>query len=405
MVVADFPPPFDHETGWQMLTLFSSRKYRNAALQAVFLAAVLALIGAAIFQGRQNLASQGINSGFGFLTRATGFDIGFKLIDYTPYSTYGRLIVVGLLNTLFLGILGIVLANIVGLVIAILRTSRNETFNIIGTVYIEIFRNIPMILQAVFWYALLTQLPPPKQALQGLGSYLSSRGLYIPGLNVTGASAAIFFLCLFVALVALTIFAISRRYARIPMQRRRVVQLTIMAFSLAAGVTALASGRIPDTALLSLPELRGLNIRGGIRVSPEFVALLVAMAIYGGAYIAEIIRAGFLSVGKGQVEAAQSLGLTPWQVFSRVRLPLAFRAVLPTLINQYVWLFKATTLGIAVGYTDFFAVISVSINQAGQTLELIGILMLGFLVINNSIAFVLNRVNKAIALKGNQLRS
>jgi His/Glu/Gln/Arg/opine family amino acid ABC transporter permease subunit len=388
-----------------MLSMFESRKFRDRALQTIFLVVLALLIGGAIYEGRQNLATQGVNSGFAFLTRATGFDVGFKLIDYTPYSSYGRLIVVGLLNTLFLGVLGIVLANVVGLVVAILRTARNETFNVVGTVYIEIFRNIPMILQAVFWYALLTQLPPPKQALQGFGVLLSSRGLYVPGLNVTGASAALFFLCLFVALVSILIFTMARRFSRLSAMRRRAIRWAIAAVGFGAGVIVLTLGRLPDTSLISLPELRGFNIREGIRVQPEFVALLVAMAIYGGAYIAEIIRAGFLSVGKGQVEAAQSLGLTPWQVFSRVRLPLAFRAVLPTLINQYVWLFKATTLGIAVGYTDFFAVVSVSINQAGQTLELIGILMLGFLVINNSIAFVLNRVNKAIALKGNQLRS
>lgn len=388
-----------------MLSMFESRKFRDRALQTAFLLVIAVVIGGAVYEGRQNLAAQGLNSGFAFLTRATGFDIGFKLIDYTPYSNYGRLMVVGLLNTLFLGILGIVLANVVGLIVAILRTARNETFNALGTVYIEIFRNIPMILQAVFWYALLTQLPPPKQALQGFGVLVSSRGLYLPGLNVTGGSAALFFLCLFVALVAIIIFTMSRRFSRLTSKRRSLVRWGIAAAGLALGVFALGLGRLPETTLISLPELRGFNIREGIRVQPEFVALLVAMAIYGGAYIAEIIRAGFLSVGKGQVEAAQSLGLTPWQVFSRVRLPLAFRAVLPTLINQYVWLFKATTLGIAVGYTDFFAVISVSINQAGQTLELIGLLMLGFLVMNNSIAFVLNRVNKAIALKGNQLRS
>lgn len=388
-----------------MLSMLESRKFRDRALQTVFLLVLAGVIGGAIYEGRQNLATQGLNSGFAFLDRATGFDIGFKLIDYTPYSSYGRLIVVGLLNTLFLGILGIMLANLVGLIIAILRTARNETFNALGTIYIEIFRNIPMILQAVFWYALLTQLPPPKQALQGFGVMLSSRGLYLPGLNVSGGSAAIFFLCLFVTLVAITIFTIARRFSRMTTARRSWVRWGIATVGLGLGVTALFLGRLPDTGLVSMPELRGMNIREGIRVQPEFVALLVAMAIYGGAYIAEIIRAGFLSVGKGQVEAAQSLGLTPWQVFNRVRLPLAFRAVLPTLINQYVWLFKATTLGIAVGYTDFFAVISVSINQAGQTLELIGILMVGFLVINNSIAFVLNRVNKAIALKGNQLRS
>ena len=383
-----------------MITLFASRKFRRFALQAVFLSVLVVVVVTAIIVGRQNLAAQGISTGFDFLERSTGFDIGFKLIDYDPFSSYARLILVGLLNTLFLGIIGIVLANVVGLFIALLRTARNATLNLVGTIYIEIFRNIPMILQALFWYALLTQLPGPKQAYQGMGMFLSSRGLYLPGLNVTTGSAAIFFLCAGLGLIAITVFSLSRRFSRMPKPARRMVRWGIAAIAFAAGAAALGFGRIPETGLVSLPELRGLNIRDGIRVPPEFAALVFSMVIYGGAYIAEIIRAGFLSVGRGQVEAAQSLGLSPWYVFSRVHFPLAIRAVLPTLINQYVWLFKATTLGIAVGFTDFFAVISVSINQAGQTLELIGILMLGFLIINNSLAFVLNRVNKAIALKG-----
>ena len=383
-----------------MVTLFASRKFRRFALQALFLSVLVVVVVTAIIVGRQNLAAQGISTGFDFLERSTGFDVGFKLIDYDPFSSYARLILVGLLNTLFLGIIGIVLANVVGLFIAILRTARNATLNLVGTIYIEIFRNIPMILQALFWYALLTQLPGPKQAYQGMGMFLSSRGLYLPGLNVTTGSAAIFFLCAGVGLIAVTVFSLSRRFSRIPKSTRRMVRWGIAAIAFAAGAAALGFGRIPETGLVSLPELRGLNIRDGIRVPPEFAALVFSMVIYGGAYIAEIIRAGFLSVGRGQVEAAQSLGLSPWYVFSRVHFPLAIRAILPTLINQYVWLFKATTLGIVVGFTDFFAVISVSINQAGQTLELIGILMLGFLIINNSLAFVLNRVNKAIALKG-----
>ena len=383
-----------------MVTLFASRKFRRFALQALFLSVLVVVVVTAIIVGRQNLAAQGISTGFDFLERSTGFDVGFKLIDYDPFSSYARLILVGLLNTLFLGIIGIVLANVVGLFIAILRTARNATLNLVGTIYIEIFRNIPMILQALFWYALLTQLPGPKQAYQGMGMFLSSRGLYLPGLNVTTGSAAIFFLCAGVGLIAVTVFSLSRRFSRIPKPTRRMVRWGIAVIAFAAGAAVLGFGRIPETGLVSLPELRGLNIRDGIRVPPEFAALVFSMVIYGGAYIAEIIRAGFLSVGRGQVEAAQSLGLSPWYVFSRVHFPLAIRAILPTLINQYVWLFKATTLGIVVGFTDFFAVISVSINQAGQTLELIGILMLGFLIINNSLAFVLNRVNKAIALKG-----
>ena len=386
-----------------MLSMFTSRKARAFALQAVFLAVIVAVIGGAIMEGRRNLAAQGITTGFDFLHHATGFDVGFKLISYDSYSTYSRLIFLGILNSLFIGALAIVAANLVGLIVAIMRTAGNATFNALGTVYVEIFRNIPLILQVVFWYALLTQLPPPKHALAGFGSFLTSRGVYIPGLNVTGGHAAVACAVLIAGLIGLAVVSMSRRVSRLPFARR--LRWSVALAALLGAVLALSLGRIGGTPLVSLPELHGFNIREGIRISPEFLALLIGMGIYGGAYIAEIIRGGLLSAGRGQVEAAQALGLTPWQVFRRVRLPLAIRAVLPTLINQYVWLFKATTLGIAVGYTDFFAVISVSINQAGHTLELIGILMLGFLVINNAMALVLNRVNKAIALRGNQLRS
>jgi len=169
-------------------------------------------------------------------------------------------------------------------------------------------------------------------------------------------------------------------------------------------VAVLLLARTPGETFLQFAELKGLNFRGGIRVSPEFAALLTAMSLYGGAFLGEIIRAGFMSVSRGQIEAAQALGLGGWQVFSRVRLPLALRAVLPTLTNQYVWLLKATTLGIAVGFSDFFLVISTAINQSGQTLELILILMGGFLIINNLLAAIMNFINRRIALRGSQLR-
>lgn len=386
-----------------MTKLFASRKVRNIALQAAFLIVIFGLLVAAVIEGRQNLAAQGITTGFSFLERSTGFDVGFKLIDYDGNSSYARLLLVGLLNTLLMGTLGILAANLVGLFIAVLRISGNATFEAIGVVYTELFRNIPMILQVIFWYMLLLQLPPPRQAFHGLGAILSSRGAYVPGLNVSVDHAVIAAAVMFAGLLALLVTAVSRklsRHAAIGRVRGALVLATLFGLTV-----SLWLGRIPETPLVSWPELQGLNIRGGIRLQPEFVALLFGMAIYGGAYIAEIIRAGFISVGRGQVEAARSLGLTPLQVFTRVRLPLAIRAVLPSLINLYVWLLKATTLGVVVGFTDFFAVISVSINQAGQTLELIGILMLTFVLINNSLAFVLNRVNKAIALKGSHLRS
>lgn len=388
-----------------MLILLNNRRFRNVAIQAGFLAVILLILVSAIVIGRQNLQAQGSTSGFAFLHRATGFELGFSLIETGSFDTFGRFLLAGLLNTIFLGVIGIVLANIVGLIVAILRTASNGALNAIGTMYIETFRNVPMILQALFWYALLTSLPAPRQAFHVLDmAYVSSRGIYFPGLNVTGAAAAVSFLFLAAGFITIVWISLSRRFKKMPNERRSRVRWAIFAGSILLGVVALAYGRIPDTAVLSIPELRGLNIREGVRIPPELAALAIAMAVYGGAFIAEVIRAGFISVGKGQVEAAHALGLAPWHVFSRVRLPLAIRAVLPTLINQYVWLFKATTLGIAVGFADFFAVVSVSISQAGQTLELIGILMLGFLIMNNIIAFVLNRVNKAIALKGTQLR-
>lgn len=382
-----------------------SRKARDVAVQVVFLGTVVGALVAAVLVGKRNLDAQGITSGFGFLNRATGFDVGFSLIEFTPYDTFGRLLLVGVLNTIFLGLVGLVLANLMGLAIALFRTSKIPVLSAIGTLYIETFRNIPIILQAFFWYALLTHLPAPKQAFNLLDiAFASTRGVFVPGLNVTAGAAALFFAALFVGLGAALWISLAKRFKRWPAPRRRLWRWLVFGAGLALGIGFLWAGRLADTPLVSLPELRGLNFRGGIRISPELSAMVIAIATYGGAYLAEIIRAGFLAVPKGQIEAAQSLGLAPYHVFSRVRLPLAVRAVFPTLINQNVWLFKATTLGIAVGFTDFFFVISVSINQVGQTIELIAILMVGFLIMNNAISILLNRVNAAIALKGTQLR-
>ncbi len=387
-----------------MFSVLKNRKVRDFAIQATFLAGTIGVLASAFIVGRSSLQEQGIVSGFGFLERSTGFDIGFSLIPFAPTDTFGWLLVVGLLNTLVLGSIGIVLANVLGLIVAVLRTSGNAVLQRIATFYIEIFRNVPIILQLFFWYALLTRLPAPRQAydLWGL-AFASARGIFLPGLNVTGSA-------LFLSVVGMLIGAGAalwlpgRDLDRHPLLPNGLLRPAIFAATGAFVFAVVWMGRLPDMPLLSMPELKGLNFRGGIRIPTELSAMVVTISTYGGAYIAEIVRAGFLSVGRGQVEAAQSLGLKPFQVFRLVRMPLALRAVFPTLINQYVWLFKATTLGIAIGFTDFFYVIAVSINQVGQTVELIAILMLSFLIINNTMAFVLNRINEAIALKGTQAR-
>ncbi|RVB01775.1 ABC transporter permease subunit, partial [Mesorhizobium sp. M7A.F.Ca.CA.004.07.1.1] len=207
-----------------------------------------------------------------------------------------------------------------------------------------------------------------------------------------------------IAAIALPIWLGRTSRLSLPVGQRGGIQLAGTAAALACAAIVLVAGRLADSPLLDFPALQGLNLRGGLRIPPEFATLAIAIAIYGGSYIAEIVRGGFKAVGKGQVEAALSLGLGPWRVFMLVRLPLALRAMLPILANQYVWLMKATTMGIAVGFTDFFMIVALTINHSGQTIEAIGILMAGFLVINLSLAAIFNRINKAIALKGNQLR-
>lgn len=385
--------------------MLSSRKHKAFLIQAVI--GLLLLIGAVLLIRAIHLSleSQGISSGFGFLHRSTGWDVGFSLIGYTINDPYWKVILVGVLNTLFLGSIGLICATILGVIVGVLRTSANPVLAFLGTCYVEALRNVPLILQAFFWYAVFTHLPPPKAATEiGGVLILSSRGIFAPGLNLVPGAGLLAGGVLLAGLVLALIFALLP--GRSLRMRERLPLLSRGAFLAGIGLAlaVLLLGRVPGESLLQFAELKGLNFRGGIRIPPEFAALLVAMSLYGGAFLGEIIRAGFMSVSRGQIEAAQALGLAGWQVFTRVRLPLALRAVLPTLTNQYVWLLKATTLGIAVGFADFFLVISTAINQSGQTLELILILMGGFLVINNLLAAVMNLINRRIALRGTQLR-
>ncbi len=388
-----------------MLALLKQKSYRDRTLQTLFVGGLAVMLVIFVMTARTNLEAQGMTSGFDFLERATGWGVSFSLIDFSTSDSYLKVIWVGLLNSLFLGVISMSFATIIGIAIGIMRVSGNKMAELIGTIYVEVFRNLPLLLQAFFWYAILTTLPKPRDAYDIGGiAFLSGRGVYLPGLNVSGLSVFLSAIGLVIAFAVWLNLTTSRRFAKMmPKEKTARARSIWLAWGFAACVV-MAMGRIPDTPLLNLPYLKGLNFREGIRVSPELLTCIVAISIYGGAYIGEIVRAGFNAVSNGQKEAGFALGLTPWQIFTRIRLPLAIRAVMPMLINQYVWLFKATTIGIAVGFVDFFMVISTSINQSGQTLELIAILMGGFLCINYTMAFALNRVNDAIKLKGTQAR-
>ncbi|MGE3290892.1 MAG: ABC transporter permease subunit [Geminicoccaceae bacterium] len=386
-----------------MGSLLRNQKVRNALLQALYVGVLASLVIAGVLIARDNLAAQGITSGFSFLFKQTGWNVNFSLLPAEPTDPYWWFFIIGIINTLFLGILGLILATIVGTIIGLARSSSNELAQLLGRSYVDFFRNIPLILQVFFWYAILTHLPTPRNAHEVWGFALTSRGLYVPAPNIATWALVGCGLAL-VAAIVLPIWIGRTSLIVRPVGERTPIRLAAAAAALGCALVIAMAGRLPDLPMMDIPRLQGLNLRGGLRIPPEFSALIVGMAIYGGAYIGEIVRGGFKAVGKGQVEAAHSLGLTGWQVFTLVRLPLALRAMLPILANQYVWLIKATTLGIAVGFTDFFMIVALTINHSGQTMEAIGILMAGFLAINLSLAAIFNRINQAIALKGNQLR-
>ena len=383
-------------------SFWRSKSFRAAAVQAGFVAALIALILGAALTARANLAAQGLTSGFGFLWKATGWEMNFTLLPATTADPYWWYLVLGLMNTLFMGVIGLVGASALGLVVGLMRSGRNPAARLLGTIYIEIFRNLPLILQLFFWYAMANALPAPRQSIGFAGALINARGIYLPGLTVGPGTVALAVLALVVAAGLVVWLLTARRFRRMEPARLHRMALGLGAAGLAVAALILVAGHDPAQPWITRPELAGLKIDGGFRIQPEFYALAIAIMTYGAAYVGEIVRGGFKAVGRGQMEAAAALGLSPWQVFSRVRMPLAFRAMLPILINQYVWLIKATTLGIAVGFSDFFMVIASSINHSGQTFEFIAILMGGFLLINFSLAAVLNRLNRAIALKGHQ---
>lgn len=383
-------------------SFLQSRAFRRVALQAGFVAGLLLLVLAATLTARANLAAQGLTSGFAFLWNSTGWEMNFSLLPVSTSDPYWWYLLLGLMNTLFMGTIGLVGASVLGLIVGLMRSGRNPAARLLGTIYIELFRNLPLILQLFFWYALANALPPPRASIDLGGALINARGLYLPGLAVGPGTVALAVLSVILGLGLAIWILVARRFRHMdPVRQRRGALLAVLAGLMGAAVFVVA-GHDPALPWLTFPALQGLKIDGGFRIQPEFYTLAIAITTYGAAYVGEIVRGGFKSVGRGQMEAAAALGLSGWQIFSRVRMPLAFRAMLPILINQYVWLIKATTLGIAVGFSDFFMVIASSINHSGQTFEFIGILMAGFLLINFSLAALLNRLNRAIALKGHQ---
>ncbi|MFI8747121.1 amino acid ABC transporter permease [Pseudomonas sp. NPDC077186] len=379
-------------------SVWTDPQVRAWLFQIIAVVAVVAL-GWFLFQNTQaNLEKRGIISGFSFLGNSAGFGIAQHLIDYTESDTYGRVFVIGLLNTLLVSVIGIVLATILGFILGVARLSPNWLISKLATVYIEIFRNIPPLLQILFWYfAVFLTLPGPRQSLEiGETFFLNSRGLYLPAPSPSESFG------LFVGVLLATIVAIvvMGRWAK---ARREATGKVFHAFWASLAMILV----IPGLAVLiggnplqwSVPELTGFNFRGGWVMIPELMALTLALTIYTAAFIAENVRSGIMAVSHGQTEAARSLGLRPSITLRLVIIPQALRVIIPPLTSQYLNLAKNSSLAAGIGYPDMVSLFAGTVlNQTGQAIEVIAITMSVYLAISISISLLMNWYNKRIAL-------
>lgn len=345
----------------------------------------------------RNLAAANIASGFGFLWSRAGFDIAITPVAYTSNETYGEAIVIGILNTLIISAAGIALATILGFLVGIGRLSGNFLVRMLSTVYVEIFRNIPPLLVILFWYfGVLSVLSGPRGLEESpVGVYLTNRGLQIPSI-IFGALAWASFAAFVVGIVAAIVIAQRNKKHQLATGERKPILWTALALILGLPILVFIVTGLP--AVLEFPTANRFNLAGGIQVRPEFIALWLALSIYTGAFIAEIVRAGIMSVSKGQNEAASALGLRRGQALRLVVVPQAFRVIIPPLTSQYLNLTKNSSLGLAVGYPELVAVGSTVLNQSGQSIEIVCIWMAVYLTISLSVSFFMNWFNSKMAL-------
>lgn len=356
--------------------------WNGVAVQFAF-AAILGWIGYEIISNaRANLENQHIAAGFGFLRNNAGFDVNQTLISYSGSDTFLRVFVVGLLNTLVVSAVGIVFATVIGFIVALCRLSPNWLLSRVSEIYVEVIRNLPLLFQILFWYlAVLAALPNPRQSISLLGiAFISNRGLVIPSAIGERGLEPFLAMLAFGVVVSLALHFHARRAL---FRQGRVVRIWPYVLGLLFGLplaTVLMFG-LPLT--FELPQLRGFNFAGGSRIIPEFVALTLALSTYTAAFIAEIVRAGILSVHKGQMEAGSSLGLSRGATLRLIVVPQAMRVIVPPLTNQYLNLTKNSSLAVAIGYPDLVSVFAgTSLSQTGQAIEIIAMTMGIYLLIS-----------------------
>ena len=343
-----------------------------------------------------NLSVRRISTGFAFLGREAGMPIDDTWIAYSPKNTYLRAFIVGVVNTLRVAAIGIVLATVLGTLIGIAKLSSNWLLSRLAAIYVEVLRDVPLLLQLLFWYVLMQGLPAARAAWKPIeGVFLSNRGLILPSIPIEEANLWVIAAAV-AGLIALCL--LRRRLIAQQMVDGRTRHVWPYALALVIGFPALVSLALGASWTITLPELRGFNFVGGLTLAPEYFALLIALVTYTSAFIAEIVRSGIQAVPRGQWDAAQALGLRRSFVLQRIVLPQALRVIIPPMTSQYLNLTKNSSLAVAVGYQDIVSIANTTLNQTGQAIEAIALIMLVFLTISLGISLFMNWYNARIAL-------
>lgn len=372
---------------------------RSAVVQILLVVLVL-LVGWFIYRTtRQNIITQRIPIGFDFFWIESGFSISQTLISFNENNTYGRAFLVGLLNTLFVSSLGVVLATVIGFAVGIGRLSHNWIISRLCGGYVEIIRNLPLLFQILFWYlAVLATLPVPRQSISLYGDiFINNRGILIPKPMFGEGIGIVALLALAGIVISMVLAALAKRYR---VQTGNVLKTWPVALLLIFAVPAFAYIYLNVGMTLDRPALKGFNFNGGLRIIPEFLALLIALSTYTAGFIAEIVRAGILAVPRGQTEAASALGLRRSPVLRLVVVPQALRVIVPPLTSQYLNLIKNSSLAVSIGYPDLVSVFAgTTLNNTGQAIEILGITMLVYLFISLVISLAMNLYNRSITLR------
>ncbi|EUB99657.1 polar amino acid ABC transporter, inner membrane subunit [Rhizobium sp. CF080] len=381
-------------------TLWYDTRIRAGVLQLVLAGLVVGTIWWLINNTITNLAARGMNVSFAFFSQAARFPISEHVLDYNPSDSFAWAFVIGLINTLLVSAVVIVLSTIAGFLLALARRSRHPLLTGAAKTYIEVIRNTPLVVHLLFWYLLLiTALPNTRHAFQPLPHlFLSTRGVFLPAFTIEGQAGWWLLSALFAA--ALCVLATI-----IPAYRNRIARHAgpVGPFAVIAAAATLFFGAwLAEGLSLSpdLPELRGLNYRGGIQLTPEFSALILGLVVYKTAFIAEIFRGGLNAVGHGQWEAGRAIGLKDRDTLRLIILPQALRVIVPPMASQYLTAVKNTTVALAVGYPDLSGIVGTVINQSGRALEGFSVMIVIYLVISLSVAGFMNWYNGHVALKG-----